>query len=98
DARERMARANEQLGTPEQAPEAAAAMRQAARDLDRAARQLNRNTQDTPTRSGQPASRPNEGGPRGGGTPDPVVGGPDLGLHAGKPWGELPGEVRTRLL
>jgi hypothetical protein len=100
-ARAEMSKATTQLSQPNQKDEAATAMRQAARDLERAARQMTPGSKPAASqagRTGNPATQPNQGAVPGDGAPGVVPADLDLGPHAGKTWGELPGEVRTRLL
>jgi hypothetical protein len=72
-------------------PQAAqAAMRQAARSLQQAAQQM------TARQAGSPGNmaRLNEIG----GQLDPSILGPDAEKYAGKTWGELPGELQTKIV
>jgi hypothetical protein len=76
-------------------------MEQAAKSLKQAARQLAaQQTAESQTRSGPTAEmgKPGEVNTSGSGRPDASVLGPDLQKYAGKPWGELPGELRTRIV
>ena len=59
--------------------------------MQRAARQLQRAGQ--PDQNGQTGQ-----GVREGGRPDPSLLGSDAKSYADKRWGELPGELRTRIL
>jgi hypothetical protein len=67
---------------------AQAAMKLAAESLQKAAQQL----------ASQQSGPPTNPGASGQGTPDPSIFGPDLEKYAGKSWGELPGELRTKLI
>ena len=72
-------------------PQAAqAAMRQAAQSLQQAAQQM------TARQTGSPGNtaRPSEAG----GQLDPSILGPDAEKYAGKSWGELPGELQTKIV
>lgn len=71
-------------------------MQQAAQSLQRAAQRLARGSQQ-PGRPGQMAP-PGEHGAAGGGQVDESVLGPELKEYAGKTWGELPGELRTKIV
>jgi hypothetical protein len=67
-------------------------MRQAAESLQEAAQQLTRQTGPAaPLASGRAATA-------GGHVPDPSLLPGYLQQYAGKSWGELPGEVRSRIL
>jgi hypothetical protein len=50
--------------------------------------------------SGRPnqMTRPGDFGASPGGLPDPSILGPDAQKYAGKTWGELPGELRTKIV
>jgi hypothetical protein len=63
--------------------------------LKQAAEQLAEAQQ--PGQPGQPG-QPSGLGAAGGGLPDPSVFGLDRTKYAGKNWGELPGELRTRIV
>jgi hypothetical protein len=73
---------------------AQAAMQQAAQSLQRAARQF---AQRQPSRP-DPNSRSSDLGAAGLGRPDDSVFAKDTKKYAGKPWGELPGELRTKII
>jgi hypothetical protein len=73
---------------------AQAAMQQAARSLQQAAQQLGSQPQGQPKEMG----RPNDIGAASGGRLDPNLFGPDAQKYAGKSWGELPGELQTKIL
>src|SRR5262249_4570725 len=67
--------------------------------LQQAAEQLAQQTQPPePGLPGQPGGQPNAVGAAGGGRPDPSLFGPDKNKYAGKTWGELPGELRTKII
>jgi hypothetical protein len=73
------------------------AMRQAAQALQQAAQQL---AQQSQTQPGTPMPDSMSGG-RGvaeGGKPDIKLFGKDMQKYAGKPWGQLPGELRNQIL
>jgi hypothetical protein len=74
---------------------ALSAMQQAARALKQAAEQLAQAQQPGPP--GQPGMSGDRGA-AGGGLPDPTVFGLDRTKFAGKSWGDLPGELRTRIV
>jgi hypothetical protein len=77
-----------------QTRQAGQAMQQAAQALARAAQQLGQ-PQIGPANANA-RSRP--AGALGQGAPDLSMFGKDLQQYAGKPWGELPGELRTRII
>jgi hypothetical protein len=81
------------LGQPQGAQ---ASMQQAAQSLQQAAQQMARGAQQPgqPTRIGPPG----EQGVAPGGPIDVSVFGPELKQYAGKSWGELPGELRTKIM
>jgi hypothetical protein len=79
-----------------QPQDARSSMHQAAQSLQRAAQQLAQGSQQ-PGRPGQMAP-PGEHGAAGGGQVDESVLGPELKEYAGKSWGELPGELRTKIV
>jgi hypothetical protein len=72
---------------------AQASMQQAAQGLQQAARQMAQ-------KSGQPGPslQPNPGREQEGGKPDPSILGAEAKKYAGKRWGELPGELRTKIV
>jgi len=80
---------------------AKASMEKAADALAKAAEQMNQQGQpgDPTGKPGQPnqATRPDKG-IQAGGTPDASMFGPDMQKYAGKSWGELPGELRTKIV
>jgi hypothetical protein len=92
-AKEQMGQAQNKLnqGQPQGAQ---SAMQQAAQSLQQAAQQLARQQGQPPTQMG----RPGEFGIAEGGRPDPSLFGPDMEKYAGKTWGELPGELRTKIV
>jgi hypothetical protein len=89
------AEAQKQLGQGK--PQAAqAAMQKAAQAMQQAAQAFERTD-----KAGQPHEDSRISGLKGaapGGVPDPRLLGPDGKKYAGRPWGELPGELRTRVL
>jgi hypothetical protein len=78
--------------------QAAMAMRQAGQALNEAA--LDTGRQLAPAQKAGPAGTANRFSPRWGAgvAPDPRLLGKDMEKYAGRPWGELPGELRNRLL
>jgi hypothetical protein len=94
-ARQEMNRARDQLGQGQPGP-AQSAMRQAAQSLAQAAR----NMASGPQQPGQPGQAdPSLGlGRSPGGLADLSAFGLDKTPHAGKSWGELPGELRTKIV
>ena len=91
-----MKQAQNQLGQGQKRP-AENAMRQAAQALQQAALQLAQQKQDQP---GNPTSDSTSGG-KGvaeGGKPDMQLFGKDMQKYAGKPWGQLPGELRNQII
>jgi outer membrane PBP1 activator LpoA protein len=70
-------------------------MHQAAQQLAQAAQQLAQQQQ-----RGQPMQNTDPGvrGASGDGAVDPSLLGPDNQKYAGKRWGELPGELRTKII
>jgi hypothetical protein len=80
---------------------AKASMEKAADALAKAAEQMNQQGKPgNPTgQPGQPnqAQRPDKG-IQAGGTPDASMFGPGMQKYAGKSWGELPGELRTKIV
>jgi hypothetical protein len=94
-ARQDMARAREQLARGQPGP-AQSAMRQAAQALTQAAQRL----ASGPQQPGQPpqADASLGLGRSPGGLPDLSEFGLDKTPYAGKSWGELPGELRTRIV
>src|SRR5262249_5191050 len=73
------------------------AMQRAAQALQQAAQQMGPQPQQ---QAGQPnlPNQPSEFGAAGGGVPDLTRYGDDLKKYAGKRWGELPGELRTKII
>jgi hypothetical protein len=102
-----MQQAQKQLGQG-QVPGAQNAMEQAAQSLRQAAQQLAQQQGQQPGQQqgqqqaqqpGQPNSRqPTGDGRADGGAPDLRAFEKDLQKHGGKAWGELPGELRTRVI
>jgi hypothetical protein len=92
EARGQMRQARDQMNR-NQPGQAGQTMQQAARSLERAAEQLARAMEpDT-----QPSPTPPEGA-RGGGAVDGRTLPGELAPYTGKRWGELPGEVRTKVV
>jgi hypothetical protein len=94
-AGQQMAAAQGQLqqGKPAQA---GAAMRQAAQALGQAAQQMAPGSQPS-DQSSQPQTIPGQGR-QAGGLPDLSAYGLDRTAYAGKSWGDLPGELRTKIV
>lgn len=94
EAQKQMEQAQQKL-TQGQAQGAQVAMQQAAQSLQQAAA-----PQSQPAQPGQPnaMSHPSDFGAASGGRPDPSIFGPDAQKYAGKTWGELPGELRTKIV
>ncbi len=93
-AQSAMQKAQQQLGQG-QNQSAQDAMQQAAQALQQAARQMAQAQQP-----GKPAAttQVSKMGASGQGRPDPSLFDKDLKQYAGKSWGELPGELRTKIL
>jgi hypothetical protein len=94
-AQGQMGRAQNQLGQG-QPREAGESMRRAADALRNAARQLAQRGEPRGPREG--AERPAEAAVSGTGTPTATELPKDLQKYAGKKWGELPGDLRTRIV
>jgi hypothetical protein len=79
-----------------QSQSAQASMKQAAQSMAKAAQSMAQNAQ----KPGQPGLPfiPSQVGAAGGGLPDLSKYGVDAKKYAGKTWGDLPGELRTRIL
>ncbi len=96
-AQGQMSQAQQQLGQG-QAQGAQGSMQGAAQSLQQAAQAM---AQGQPSRQpgkpGQP-SKPGEAGADAGGLPDLSALNPELKKYAGKRWGDLPGELRTKVL
>jgi hypothetical protein len=75
---------------------AKAAMDKAADALAKAAEQMGQQPSGQPNPPGQ-AQRP-EKGVEAGGVPDLTAFGPEMKAYEGKTWGELPGELRTKIV
>ncbi len=94
-----MGKAGQKLGQG-QPGEAGNAMEKAADSLQQAANQLGQGLgQNDPIgQNGKGNTNPggNVGGP--GGKLDLRSFGPDIAKHTGKAWGELPGEIRTKII
>lgn len=102
-AQGQMQQAQGQLGQG-QAQGAQQSMQGAAQALQQAAQQLAQGSQPGQPGQQNQAGKPNqpgspgEIGAAGGGVPDPSVLSPEMRKHAGKSWGELPGELRTKIV
>ncbi len=97
EAKGQMQQAQDQLqgGKPAGAQQA---MDAAAKALRQAAGELARSGQgEQSAQPSQPGS-PSSAGASPGGRPDPSVFGPGIPKYAGKSWGELPGELRTKIV
>lgn len=99
-----MQRANQQLGQ-KQPGEASGAMEKAAQQLQQASNQLQQGQQGGQNQQGQPnpgepGSPTNPGGNAGapGGKLDLRQFSPDVAQHSGKAWGDLPGEIQTKII
>jgi hypothetical protein len=94
-AQGQMGQAQQQLG--QRRPQGAQqSMQQAAQSLQQAARSLQQ--QQGPPGKPNPQSEPGKLGAAGGGMPDLSALNPELKKYAGKRWGEIPGELRTKLI
>jgi hypothetical protein len=93
-AQGQMDQAQKQLGQGEPG-QAKGSMEKAARALQQAAGQLAQGGRPNPDNNPDSA---NSLGPNPGGRPDPSVYGPAAAKFAGKGWGELPGELRTKIV
>jgi hypothetical protein len=93
-ARQQMIRAGGQLNQGQPA-QARSSMKQAAQSLAHAAREMSANPKQSgkPGQSGQPSGL----GRAPGGLPDLSEFGLDKAAYADKSWGELPGELRTKI-
>jgi hypothetical protein len=94
-AQQEMGQAQGQLSQG-QRQSAQGAMQRAAQALQEAAGQLAQ--QQAQPGQPMPNGQPGPLGAAGGGTPDASLLGPDAKKYAGKPWGELPGELRTKII
>ncbi len=94
NAQRAMGKAQQQLGQG-QNQSAQASMQQAAQALQQAARQMAQAQQP-----GKPSatSEVSKLGASGEGRPDPSLFGKEMKQYAGKSWGELPGELRTKII
>jgi hypothetical protein len=88
-------KAQSQLGQ-KQSQEAGGSMRRAADALQDAAKQVGQQGQPRGPREG--SSAPAQVASQGSGTPTAADIPKDLRKYVGKPWGELPGELRTRIV
>ncbi|HEV2949276.1 MAG TPA: hypothetical protein VGX70_18015 [Gemmataceae bacterium] len=95
-AQGQMKQAQNQLGQGKQRP-AESAMRQAAQALQKAAQQLAQQDQNQPGNP-MPDSMSEGRGVAEGGKPDMQLFGKDMQKYAGKPWGQLPGELRNQII
>jgi hypothetical protein len=96
-AQNQMDQAQTQLGQG-QTRGAQGAMASAAQALQQAARQMQQAQQTDNRQPDQPGSQSAANGAAGGGIPDPSILGPEMQKYAGRPWGELPGDLRTRIV
>lgn len=87
-----MSQAQQQLGRG-QSQGAQVSMREAAQSLRQAVQQLAQGQPTTPA-----ATQVSKLGASGQGRPDPSMFGKELKQYAGKSWGELPGELRTKII
>ena len=71
-------------------------MQQAAESMQQAAQKMGQRS-DAPQQPNSP-QQPATGGGQGQGPPDTRKFAKDLEKYAGKPWGELPGELRTKIV
>jgi hypothetical protein len=96
-AKGQMDQAQNQLGQS-QTGNAQQSMENAAKALRQAAGQMSQGTQQA--QSGNPGQQGPAGsvGAQGGGRPDPSTFGPGISKYAGKTWGELPGELKTKIV
>jgi hypothetical protein len=101
-AKGQMGEAGKQLGQGQPGP-AGGAMEKAAQSLQQAANQLGQGSGGSgngPPKPGQGMGGANAGGNIGGpgGTLDLRGLSPDVAQHTGKKWGELPGEIKTKVI
>jgi hypothetical protein len=96
-ARSQMAQAQGQLGLGEPG-QARESMENAARSLRQAASQLAQGAQQNSTGNPESSNSPGLLGPAPAGRPDASLFGPGVAKYAGKTWGELPGELRTKIV
>jgi hypothetical protein len=97
-AQGQMGQAQQQLGKG-QSQQAGQAMQQAAQSLQQASQQLAQAQQQRqPGQPGQPGAVIPTFGASAGGLPDLSRYGPDAKKYQGKRWGELPGDLRTRIV
>jgi hypothetical protein len=91
-----MGQAQQQLGQRQQ-QQAQGSMQNAAQSLRQAAQQMSQSNQ--PGQPGQPAGNTgNNDGSATGAVVDLSKYGPEAKKYQGKPWGELPGELRTQII
>jgi hypothetical protein len=98
-AAQQMARAQGQLAQGKPGP-ARSAMQQAAQSLGQAAQQMAAAESTQPSQPGQPGqtTQANAQGRQPGGLPDLSAYGLDAAAYAGKGWGDLSGELRTKIV
>ena len=94
-AQSAMSKAQQQLGQG-QNQSAQASMQQAAQALQQAAQKMAQ-AQQQPGKPG-PTSEVSKLGASGEGRPDASLFGKEMKQYAGKSWGELPGELRTKII
>lgn len=100
DADRGMQQAGKQLGQKD-GPEATKSMEKAADQLDKAAEKLAQSGDGPPGQPGQPGQG---GGPQPGGNDGSAKGAvttdipPDLAKYLGTPWGDLPGDVKSKII
>lgn len=100
---ESMAKAGRQMADAQaqlnrgQAAQAGSTMQEAARSLSQAAKQMAARPSDSPSQQTMPGQTSGLGR-QAGGLPDLSAYGLDKAAYAGKSWGELPGELRTKIV
>ena len=80
-----------------QAQSAQASMQQAAQALAQAAQHAGEESQQK-GKPGEKGGKISDQGMQAGGRPDASLFSPELKQYAGKTWGELPGELRTKIV
>lgn len=96
-AQNQMGQAQQQLGQNQQS-QAQGSMQQAANSLQQAAQQMAQQQQGQKGQRPQQPSNPNGNDGSGNEIIDLSRYGKDAKKYAGKPWGELPGELKTRII
>jgi hypothetical protein len=96
-AKQQMAQAQGQLGEG-QPKEAGQSMQQAAQSMQQAAQKMSSPGQPSDAPQQPNAQQPATAGAPPQGAPDTRKFAKDLEKYAGKPWGELPGELRTKIV